>query len=123
MSQLSLQPPRVPLTDPNTGIITREWYRFFSDTFTRIGGTSALTPGEIDAALAAMALSIKALADIEDIRPMPYFDAASTSIEALAPVRNDQQVPDYLEHKISALAEEVTFLRRKINDIEQGYVL
>lgn len=31
-------PPRVPLTDPRTGMITREWYRFFLNLFTLTGG-------------------------------------------------------------------------------------
>jgi hypothetical protein len=34
----NITPPRVPLTDPNTGIITREWYRFFLNLFTLTGG-------------------------------------------------------------------------------------
>lgn len=37
------QPANVPLVDPKTGLITREWYRFFIDTFTRIGGQTAPT--------------------------------------------------------------------------------
>lgn len=42
-SQVNRQPANVPLVDPKTGLITREWYRFFTDTFTRIGGQTALT--------------------------------------------------------------------------------
>jgi hypothetical protein len=33
----SITPPRVPLTDPRTGLITREWYRFFVNLFTLAG--------------------------------------------------------------------------------------
>lgn len=36
--------PRVPLTDPRTGIISREWYRFFLNLFTLTGsGTNTAT--------------------------------------------------------------------------------
>lgn len=37
---LEIIPPRVPLTDARTGLISREWYRFFFDLFTKIGPTS-----------------------------------------------------------------------------------
>lgn len=33
-------PPRVPLTDPRSGIISREWFLFFQGVFTRIGGAT-----------------------------------------------------------------------------------
>lgn len=40
----NITPPRVPLTDPKTGIISREWYRFFLNLFTLTGsGTSSST--------------------------------------------------------------------------------
>lgn len=31
-------PPRVALTDPRTGMISREWYLFFQGVFNRVGG-------------------------------------------------------------------------------------
>lgn len=33
--------PRVPITDPDTGLISREWYRFFLNLFTLTGGGSS----------------------------------------------------------------------------------
>jgi hypothetical protein len=42
----NITPPRVPLLDPKTGLITREWYRFFFSLFTLTGGgqnTASLT--------------------------------------------------------------------------------
>lgn len=38
---LEIIPPRVPLTDARTGMISREWYRFFFELFTKVGPTSA----------------------------------------------------------------------------------
>jgi hypothetical protein len=39
MSNLTnITPPRVALVDPETGIISREWYRFFVNMFTITGG-------------------------------------------------------------------------------------
>lgn len=34
-----LQPPRVPLTDERTGLITREWYRYFLDLQSQVTAT------------------------------------------------------------------------------------
>lgn len=42
MPNLPIVPPRVPLTDPRTGLISREWYRFLMDQANLMGG-SALT--------------------------------------------------------------------------------
>ena len=35
-----IMPPRVPLVDERTGLISREWYRFFFNQFGKIGGTN-----------------------------------------------------------------------------------
>ena len=37
---LEIIPPRVPLTDARTGMISREWYRFFFELFTKVGPTT-----------------------------------------------------------------------------------
>lgn len=42
----NITPPRVPLTDERTGLISREWYRFFLNLFNLTGGgqnTTSLT--------------------------------------------------------------------------------
>ena len=36
----NITPPRVPFTDPRTGLISREWYRFFLDMFMLTGNGS-----------------------------------------------------------------------------------
>jgi hypothetical protein len=46
----NITPPRVPLTDQRTGLISREWYRFFLNLFTLTGGgqnTASLTDLQI----------------------------------------------------------------------------
>lgn len=35
--------PRTPLTDPNTGLLSREWYRFFLNLFNLTGGGTSPT--------------------------------------------------------------------------------
>ena len=39
----NITPPRVPLIDERTGLISREWYRFFLNLFTLTGGGSNVT--------------------------------------------------------------------------------
>jgi len=40
----NITPPRVPVIDPRTGLISREWYRFFLNLFTNTGGGTGVTP-------------------------------------------------------------------------------
>lgn len=40
-------PLRVPLVDPQTGIISREWYLLFQAIFNRIGGTSGQSTDDL----------------------------------------------------------------------------
>ena len=39
----NITPPRVPLLDPNTGLISREWYRFFLNLFVLTGSGQSTT--------------------------------------------------------------------------------
>jgi hypothetical protein len=39
----SIPAPRTPLTDPNTGLLSREWYRFFLNLFNLTGAGSSPT--------------------------------------------------------------------------------
>jgi hypothetical protein len=39
----NIVPPRVPLIDDRTGLISREWYRFFLNIFTLTGGGTNTT--------------------------------------------------------------------------------
>jgi hypothetical protein len=44
----NITPPRVPLTDPRTGLISREWYRFFLNLFELVGsGDNAVSLNDI----------------------------------------------------------------------------
>lgn len=68
----NLTPPRVPLTDPRTGYISREWYLFFFSQFSRSKsltsqsnaneaqiGSTTLTLEETQAQLAALAVEFE----------------------------------------------------------------
>jgi hypothetical protein len=38
MATFQILPPRVPFIDSRNGLISREWYRFLTDLFNRVGG-------------------------------------------------------------------------------------
>jgi hypothetical protein len=44
-------PPRVPLVDPRTGLISREWYRLFADVFSATTGASVADDFGVDPAI------------------------------------------------------------------------
>ena len=68
----NITPPRVPLTDQRTGLISREWYRFFLNLFELTGGgknTASLT----DLQLGPPPLTQEDLANIDvDIQTQDY---------------------------------------------------
>jgi hypothetical protein len=41
-------PLRVPLTDPNTGLMSRPWYLFFQAMFNRVGGTTGASNDDLE---------------------------------------------------------------------------
>lgn len=49
MSTIPNQPVRIPMVDPRTGIVTREWLRFFEGLFQRVGGNLGLSTTDVDA--------------------------------------------------------------------------
>lgn len=64
----NITPPRVPLTDERTGLISREWYMFFLNLFTLTGsGKSDVTMTQLEIALVALQI---ALAELQ-LLPVP----------------------------------------------------
>jgi hypothetical protein len=58
--------PRVPLIDERTGLISREWFRFFNNLFVLTGsGTNQFTLNDIEIQPDALAQTESALADIQ----------------------------------------------------------
>jgi hypothetical protein len=49
MAVLIAQPARIPVVDPQTGLITREWQRYFTGLYSRVGGANGLGTMDVDA--------------------------------------------------------------------------
>jgi hypothetical protein len=45
MNPTQITAPRVPLVDPKTGLISREWYRFFNAMYEQLGGGTGAASG------------------------------------------------------------------------------
>lgn len=109
---LIAQPSRIPMTDPVTGLITREWSRYLAGLYSRVGGaqgesTTDLTTSQFeDAGIEELKAGLYALADMAQAAPMAQ---AADQVQ-------------HLETQVSGLREEVAQLRAMINDMRQGAV-
>lgn len=105
-------PPRVPLTDPRSGIISREWFLFFQGVFTRIGGATGPSTednaisafedagsGETNAMLFSVEQALMQLPVSE--QPIPMCD----------------QVPPYAPSEIDQLQTELNGLRELVAEM------
>jgi hypothetical protein len=45
MNPTQIIAPRVPLVDPKTGLVSREWYRFFNAIYEQLGGGTGAASG------------------------------------------------------------------------------
>lgn len=97
-------PMRVPLVDPDTGIITREWYFLFQAMFQRSNNSQDLQQLPISSPEADEALV--AIAALQNIAPP-------------APVLSNTDEPTLLE-QIAQLRELVADLTTQIQGLRQG---
>ena len=88
----TITPPRVPLTDERTGLISREWYRFFLNLFDLTGG------GRNTASLTDLQLG-----------PPPLTQ------EDLANVKVDIQTQDYAIDQMAELQKQIEGLQLQTN--------
>lgn len=83
----NITPPRVPLTDPQSGIISREWYRFFLNLFTLTGaGSSGTTIADLELGPAS---SPEAFAEINRVYNDALLNAPSVQLGTLSSVNQD----------------------------------
>lgn len=45
MNSTQITAPRVPLIDPKTGLVSREWFRFFNAIYEQLGGGTGAASG------------------------------------------------------------------------------
>lgn len=96
----NITPPRVQLTDPNTGLISREWFRFFQSLFQLTGS------GQNDFTL-------------QDLQIGPDGDAASLAAVLQTEIQNlsvsPAHTPQLVRHRYGSFADTTTQTAAAIN--------
>ena len=101
-------PPRVPLVDSRTGEISREWYRFFFNQYTKVGESGAsLEDLQLDPAsfqqIAEMQKQIEALQE-QTPNVAPEFEKQIQGLEVSPAIDNSNTLnTNYLTFEIDAL--------------------
>jgi hypothetical protein len=83
----NITPPRVPLIDERTGLISREWYRFFLNLFNLAGGgtnTTSLTDLQLGPPAPQQEDIIDIIIDVEAAKIQPTQESALDQIAELA---------------------------------------
>lgn len=110
---LRFVPPRVALTDPRTGMVSREWYLFFQGVFNRVGGANGPST--------------------EDVSGSLFEDAGSSETNSMLfaldqafgqqPVNSQTSSVDALQSEICELRAIVTELKRDLDAVRQGTLI
>lgn len=113
---LRFVPPRVALTDPDTGMISRQWYLFFQGVFTRIGGSGGVSNPDLEASLFEDAGNSETVASIE---ALSY--ATSQIPQVQTPWHDNEQaawqVPPQAPIHVDALTTEVSELSARVAEL------
>lgn len=114
-------PARVPLVDPRTGLITREWYLLFTSIFAGSGipddQIDIVGPSSGNSDLVSHELGV--LRDEFSLSPAPFPVVAA--LDDLSPPQQQMFfAADDVIPVINALRDEIAMLRRRIDEIAQG---
>jgi hypothetical protein len=76
--------PRVTLVDPQTGIVSNEWFRFFNNLFTiAYSNTGSVTPGTYGTASQVPQITVDSFGSITGIQNVPIAINASQVISGI----------------------------------------
>jgi hypothetical protein len=109
-SPLRLLPPRVPLVDPKTGYMSRDWYMFFQQLYDRVGGATGPSTTELASDLlddgGAAGLAAQIFTAVDEYRQQP-----STPLPLIA---GDQS------NEVAGLREQVATLATQLNGAQSA---
>ena len=123
----SISPPRVPMVDTKTGLISREWYRFFLNLFESSGGGEP-TPSIPELQIGPPSLVLSDLVFPDDLSP-PVQLNMSLPDDLSPPVQLSMSLPDDLSPPVqlsmslpddlspSSVQSEVTQLSSQIQNL------
>lgn len=111
----NITPPRVPLTDQRTGLISREWYRFFLNLFELTGGgqnTTSLTDLQVGPPFPTQEDITDINVNIESLEKQPNEQSALEQIAEL------QKQIQGLETQVCCQVNEMFELQKHIQALE-----
>ena len=111
---LNQQPARVPLVDPQTGVITREWYKFFEQLFVRSGGSIAPTNDDLARDLPEDAGIEETKADLYRLRDEANSQPPTGGFFTPVPAEDG---------RLQALEAELARLVKEVEALKQGVIL
>lgn len=113
----NITPPRVPLIDQRTGLIAREWYRFFLNLFNLTGGGTNQT-SLVDLQLGPPPVVSEdingIIIDIESLQQQPTQESALDQIAEVWKRLNDLQE----QNANNALGEQIAELQKQIEGLQ-----
>lgn len=112
MSSVNKQPVRVPLVDPATGVITREWYRFFEQMFVRVGGEVGPTNNELDNGLQFDVRESEAAEitkRLNDLERMVHISDTSAAVAQLSAFVSEAGIPTFMQQTEPTVAPSIWF--------------
>ena len=111
----SIPAPRTPLTDPNTGLLSREWYRFFLNLFNLTGAGS--NPTSLDELQLGPPNNDQFVLDLQNIIEVQVND--SPLVSQIAELEKQVQAAELsAEGLINALLAQITQLQKQVNGLE-----
>ena len=114
MRTIKFVPPRVPLTDPRTGMVTREWYLLFEQLF-------SWKQGEAEADATILNMNVQGVAEtqlfatMQELRQSPI--AATLADNVFEPPRPETIAPDDIAPILGLLRDEIAELRKAIEGL------
>lgn len=119
-------PPRVALTDPRTGLISREWYLFFQGIFDRVGGATGSSTTDLSSSLFEDAGSGETNALLfsaeQALSQLPATPAVVPNDQSLEP-RYEEYVLEALQTELNGLRELVQELSKELDALKQATTL
>jgi TolA-binding protein len=113
----NITPPRVPLLDPKTGLVSREWYRFFLSLFVLTGSgqnTASLTDLQVGPPMPTQEDFGEIVISIDSLKTQPSQESALDQIAEL------QKQIDGLQKQIECPCTELTAeLQKQIEGLQK----
>lgn len=113
---LKFVPPRVPLTDPRTGLISREWFLFFQGVFERIGGATGESTTDLTA-------SMFEDAGIEEGKALVFNAVQDAGQNPLPAQMNQDTTLSELQTSVQELRDLVAELLKEVQALKQSPIL